>query len=123
MSKGRLSDIEKHYIASNPDNLSVGDMAKKLGRAENTVRKMMDTNKAKAEPKENITEVKEEETVEGPYHNPDEHKKSSVDKARFGHRRGATVMTPVASELLDESRKDFVSRHAKAAIHKPMGDK
>lgn len=91
MKKGKLSRIEIHYIQTNPSNLSVKDLAAELNRSEEAVLRFM--------PKVSVETKKEVET--------EEPKQFIQLKEHMGiHERGAAVMTPNASEILDAARKE-----------------
>lgn len=90
MAKGRLSKTEKHYIASNPYNLSIEDMASELGRTVKTVQKYYTVEEA---PKVQKSEKK------GPM-------KTRVNGAfaRPKDKKGIVMATAQSSELADKSK-------------------
>lgn len=110
MKRGGISNAEKFYIEKNPDNMTLEQMAKKLGRSEKAVSKYWEVTEKEVQ----------EQTEEKPL--PD---KGAVRKL-MGHRREATVMTPAASEMADEMRKinkgKKLSDKMKSSIFKPFGD-
>tara|TARA_R100000008_G_C3577865_1_gene166418 strand:+ start:768 stop:1091 length:324 start_codon:yes stop_codon:yes gene_type:complete len=102
MSKktGKLTKVEKFYIENNNDK-DVSEIAKDLNRTEASVKKHIEKSRM-----DHVDKVQDE--------------KSDISEL-FGHKedRGVTIMTPMASELADETRSKRVnvsSKH-KNAIH------
>ena len=84
--KGPLSNKDKEYIASNRD-VEVKDLAEKLDRAEGTVSKYLE----------------------------DLPKKSAHAFDAFARNdKGATVMTPTASEIGDQHKKTKTSKRTRS---------
>lgn len=127
MAKAQLTDVERFYIRENPEKLSIAELAKKFGRAANTIINII--NKFKKEP---IVEQPVEQLAESPVPQPTGPVTGPNARRAFGHvrKRGqslATVMTQAASELGDEAGK--LNRRSindipalRNAIHRPYGN-
>tara|TARA_Y100000593_G_scaffold28444_1_gene56746 strand:+ start:10956 stop:11279 length:324 start_codon:yes stop_codon:yes gene_type:complete len=102
MSKktGKLTKVEKFYIDNNNDK-EISEIAKDLNRTEASIKKHKEKSRM-----DHVDKVQDD--------------KSDISEL-FGHKedRGVTIMTPMASELADETRSKRVnvsSKH-KNAIH------
>lgn len=111
VKKGRLTKAEKYYIEGNT-NLPVEDIAKDLDRSVPVIEKhLAQLDLPKEEPAPAKPEKKEDPKI----------LQLMGRKERAG-QHVATVMTPAASELADETRPNrIVNKKIQAAIHKPRG--
>jgi len=112
VKRGALSKLEKYYLEGNA-SLPIEDLAKELDRSEGIIGKFLGTI--------------ESPTVEPAPVEPVETEPKML-KAMGRHTRNgqkvATVMTPGASKLADDTRPQRVmNKKLQQAIHKPMDKK
>jgi hypothetical protein len=112
---GKLTKSELFYIESNPDNMTIHELAKELDRTPKLVAKHY---------VEKVDSVPEEQPAPpAPVANPE----AAMFKLMGRHERKgkhvATVMTSAASELADATRSGRLSEKNKMknSIHKPKG--
>lgn len=103
-----LTEVEKFFIEGNYKVLSASEIAQKLGRSLNSVKNHI--AKIKAKTTENVVTSDEVETttdtVENQQQNSDVTTKLTVDKLMGENKRyGSRVMTPAASQLVDDLKK------------------
>lgn len=116
--RGKLNKVEIHYIESNPENLTVAELAKALDRSEKQVSNHYVEPEAEASGEEvnpgHIAKTKKEPTLM---------RRLMGRKERNG-KPVASVMTPMASELSDERRAKGpkLSKETQQAIHRPLDD-
>jgi len=105
LKAGALSTVEKFYIDNNPDNKTPEELATTLNRSIKLVRsRLHDKSQDKSK------------KVDGP---------TSMSKLMGRHKRNdapiAAIMTPAASELGDEVKKQRTIKNTHSFIHKPKG--
>jgi hypothetical protein len=115
----RLTKAELHWIETNPENLSVEDLAKELGFHKNIIQKYMKIKTIpKAEPKL-VPEVRKSIPI-------DENADIRLGRRVRNGEVVATIMTPGASEVGDLAREKRGAPNLrdslKNAIHKPKGN-
>lgn len=86
MKKGRLSNEDKQYVIDN-SNLPIAKLAKKIGRSEDIVSKIIEENGVA--PQETTREVVNFHPI----------------KDAYGRSRNAIVMTPAVSQHSDTIKK------------------
>lgn len=119
MGKRRqLTDIEMYYVKRNPDNLTAEEMAIKLNC---NITILGDLNSLKEKVVESASSIKQNESTVAKTFTPEQ--QMMRDSFQKNKKYGATVATPAASQLSDETRASRVGKGRYAAeIHKPYGD-
>lgn len=100
----KITDIEKHYILTNPENLNDKDLANKVGCQLKVVQNL----RTPATEKPVVVEPKKEETAEKTVANNTTQVYDGPTAGKLMGRNekyGVVIMSPAASELADEAAK------------------
>lgn len=113
----KLSNAELYYISANPQGKTAKELGKELGFHENVIKKYMTVNNSVNDEEIILPQPKPKVIPLGK--NADE---KMGKKVRNGQIVG-TVMTPGASEVSDDARKERgaapLKESLRGAIHKP----
>lgn len=117
-NRRKLTEVEEFYVEHNPENLTIEEMAIKMGCNKNILIGMLDIKNTN---KPIVPETKSTAVVL-----PTKYKESvftsTMGRRSVGGRKGLAVMTPAASEIADEARKNKPKGKYHSAIHHPRGE-